>query len=131
RVYHFDWRRGSDATLAALGEDGAVVDADDAKTHHLTVGTRVTLQTASGATRTFTVRGTYHTADVEPLFGGVLIAQRAFDRVFPQPRNAFTLVAGGTGAGLRHALAAYPDAQVDSKLGYITKDQKDFDKVLM
>jgi putative ABC transport system permease protein len=131
RVYHFEWRRGSDATLDSLGNDGAIMEAGDANTHHLAVGSRFKLQTASGATRTFTVRGTYHTADVEPLFGGVLIAQRSFDGVFPQPRNAFTLIAGGTQAGLKHALAAYPDAQLDSKQGYITKDQKDFDKFLM
>jgi len=36
-----------------------------------------------------------------------------------------------TDAGLRHALAAYPDAQLDSKQGYIEKDKKDFDKLLM
>jgi putative ABC transport system permease protein len=131
RVYHFEWRRGSDATLASLGSDGAIVDADEAEQHHLAVGSRFRLQTASGATRTFTVRGTYHTPDVEALFEGVLISQRAFDGVFPQPRNEFTLIAGGTDAGLRHALAAYPDAQVDSKQGYITSDQKDFDKLLM
>jgi putative ABC transport system permease protein len=130
RVYRFEWRRGSDATLAHLG-NGAIVDAGYAKSHHLGIGSAFKLQTASGAARTFTVRGTYHPADVDPLFGGVVIAQSEFDHVFPQPRNAFTLVTGGTDTSLRHVLAAYPDAQVDSKQGYIQKEKKDFDKLLM
>jgi putative ABC transport system permease protein len=130
RVYRFEWRQGSDSTLASLG-GGAIVPSEYADAHHLAIGSPLKLQTASGAARTFAVRGTYHPADVEGLLGGVIIAQRDFDHAFPQPRNAYTFVAGGTQAGLKTALAAYPDAKLDSKQGFIEADQKDFDKLLM
>jgi putative ABC transport system permease protein len=113
RVYRFDWNDGSDAVLPRLG-DGAIVDADYAKTHHLAVGRRLKLQTPVGEWRSFLVKATYNAPKVQPLVSGVVIAQRSFDAAFSQGNNALALVNvnGGSGAaataGLEHALADSP-----------------------
>jgi putative ABC transport system permease protein len=129
RVYRFDLKRGSGP--AGLGA-GAMVPDDYAKDHHLAIGSRLTLQTPSGATRTLPVTATYKPASVEGLIRGIVIGQATFDRAFPQPRNTYTFVAGtASSASLAAALARYPDARLDTKAGWIATDQKDLDKTLM
>jgi putative ABC transport system permease protein len=129
RAYRFDLERGSGP--GGLGA-GAMVPDDYAKDHHLAIGSRLTLQTPSGATRTLPVTATYKPASVEGLISGIVIGQATFDRAFPQPRNAYTFVAGpASSASLAAALAPYPDARLDTKAGWIANDQKDLDKTLM
>jgi putative ABC transport system permease protein len=129
RVYRFDLKRG--AGLAGL-RTGAMVPEDYAEDHHLAPGSRLTLQTPSGVRRTLPVTATYKPASVEGLIGGVVIGQATFDRTFAQPRDAYAFVAGSAPtARLRAALAPFPDAQLDTKAGWIANDQKDLDKTLM
>ena len=98
----------------------------------LAIGSRLTLQTPSGSKRTLPVTATYKPAAVEGLISGIVIGQATFDRAFPQPRNAYTFVAGtASSASLAAALARYPDAKLDTKAAWIASDQKDLDKTLM
>jgi putative ABC transport system permease protein len=129
RVYRFDLRRG--AGLSGLA-GGVMVPEGYADDHHLAIGSGLTLETASGATRTLPVTATYEPAPVEGLISGLVIGQTTFDRAFPQPRNAYTFVAGtASSATLAGALEPYPDAKLDTKAGWIAADQKDLDKTLM
>jgi putative ABC transport system permease protein len=103
-----------------------------AKDHHLAIGSRLTLKTPSGSTRTLPVTATYKPAAVEGLISGIVIGQVTFDRAFPQPRNAYTFLAGpASSASLAAALARYPDAKLDTKAAWIANDQKDLDTTLM
>ena len=126
RLYHFDWTRGSDAVLARLG-NGAIVAKDDAAAHHLTIGSPLKLQTPTGDTRTFVVKGTYDPPQIDSLFTGVVISEAAFDRVFPRPKNMFTFVdvrGGATSsatAGLERVLAAFPDARVQTRSAWVSE----------
>jgi putative ABC transport system permease protein len=129
RVYRFELERGSG--LRGLGT-GAMVPDDYAKDHGLTIGSRLTLQTANGATRRIPVSATYKPAPVEGLISGIVIAQSGFDRTFPQPRNAYTFVAGRASTErLARALAPFPDARLDTKAGWIANDQRELDKTLV
>ena len=57
RVSNLDWREGSDTTLANLGANGAIVEADWAKDHDIAVGDVIRLTTPTGAEVSYTVRG--------------------------------------------------------------------------
>jgi putative ABC transport system permease protein len=57
RVATFDWREGSDATLAELGEDGAIIESDWGKDNGVAVGDVVRVTTPTGSDVSYTVRG--------------------------------------------------------------------------
>ncbi len=112
--YSFEWVEGSDATLAQLGADGALVTESYAKANDLAVGGRLALQTPSGEKRTVVVRGIYDPPRVQELLKSVSIVQATFDDAFPSPKNAFTFLdadaerrqgadGGGEGLGRRDA----------------------------
>jgi putative ABC transport system permease protein len=79
KVWDLKWKQGSDATYGTLGRDGAIVDADVARSEHLHIGSRVRLETRAGTTGTYVVRGTYD-ANNSP-FTGFLLTQRGFDAI--------------------------------------------------
>jgi putative ABC transport system permease protein len=114
RFYRFDWTDGSDAAVAQLGADGALVTQTYADDHDLAVGDRLAIQTASGAKLTAVVRGIYDPPEIEQMLGPISITQQAFDKVFPQPENLFTFLDAGTSAhrALTAASADFSDADV-------------------
>jgi len=57
QVYRIDWVQGSDATLASLGNSGAVLTSAFAKSQHLRVGQRLAVTTQTGAHLSLAVRG--------------------------------------------------------------------------
>jgi putative ABC transport system permease protein len=125
RVYHFDWRHGTNTVLNRLG-NGAIVDTDYANSNHLQIGSPLTIKTSTGRMATLVVKATYHPPQIDSLFKSIVISQTTFDRTFPSPENAFTFVdtAGGanpaTTAKLKHALSSYPDATVQTKQTWVT-----------
>jgi putative ABC transport system permease protein len=125
-VYRFDWKQGSDATLAKLDGRGAVVKQAFAKKHGLAVGDNFTLRSSAGKPIGLTVVGIFQPPRVAELLGGVVISQQAFDRTFARPSNSLTLINGSpTQAGLDKALAAFPDAKAQTKTAYV-KAQSSF-----
>jgi putative ABC transport system permease protein len=120
--YKFDWSGGaSDRTLAQLGADGALVTKAYAENEHVKVGSRLAVQTPSGAKSAVVVRGIYDAPASKPLLGEVAVAQRTFDKAFTQPKNSLTLLNGdasaraaiesttkGFGDATFHTGAAYP-----------------------
>jgi predicted lysophospholipase L1 biosynthesis ABC-type transport system permease subunit len=134
-VYRFAWKDGSDAALSHLG-DGAIVNSNYATTHHLRVGSRFTLEAPNGTTRQTTVIVTYDPPQAAPVLPNVVISQAAFDSTFPTPQDAqaFVNVDGGPTAAmtaeLKRALAAYPDAEIQTQTAWVTAQGKSFDQVL-
>jgi putative ABC transport system permease protein len=135
RVYHFDWRDGSNAVLSRLG-NGVIVDTGYATTHHLHVGSPVEITTSTGRATALVVKATYHPPQIDSLFKGVVISQTAFDRAFPSPQNDFTFLvtAGGasaaTTASLKRDLNAYPDATVQTRHDWVTTRAAKVNQVL-
>src|SRR6266516_4483873 len=121
RVYHFQWKQGSDVTLAKLDRHGALVKQAFAKKHDLAVGDGFTLRSPAGKPIRLTVAAIFQPPRVMELLGGVVISNDAFDRTFPRPTNSLTLIKGSpTQAGLDRALAAFPDAKPQTRGDYVT-----------
>src|SRR5213595_3964601 len=78
RVYHFDWKQGSNATLAGLDGHGAIVKQGFAKKHHLAVGHGFTLRSPAGKPLRLTVAGIFQPPQVMEVLGGVVISRAAF-----------------------------------------------------
>jgi putative ABC transport system permease protein len=135
RVYRFAWKQGTDAVLSHLG-NGAIVDSSYAGAHHLTIGGRLAVQASNGAIRHLTVAATYRPPQADPVLPKIVMSQATFDSTFPRPQaaEAFVTVDRGTSAAmtakLKSALAAYPDAQVQTRTGWVTTQSKSFDQVL-
>src|SRR5437764_1466865 len=126
RVYHFDWKQGSNATLAGLDGHGAIAKQGFAKKHHLAVGHGFTLRSPAGKPLRLTVAGIFQPPQVMEVLGGVVISRAAFDRTFVRPSNSLTLIDGSpTQAGLDKALAAFPDAKAQTHAEYV-KAQSSF-----
>jgi putative ABC transport system permease protein len=90
--YRFEWTHGSDAVLARLATDGALVTQDYADDHDLAMGDRLAIESPSGDKRTMIVRGIYDPPRARQLLHSISIAQVAFDNAFPSPKNAYTFL---------------------------------------
>jgi putative ABC transport system permease protein len=121
QVLRFNWTKGSDATLAGLGPDGAALQRSFATSHHLGVGDRFTLKTASGTPVGLRVAGIYDPPKLDQILDGMVISQAAFDRSFPRPQDRYVFVNGGEQSALEAAVAGYPATTVLTREGFITE----------
>lgn len=126
-AYRFTWAQGSDAALATLGGDGAIVETSFAQDHDLAIGSPLTIVSPSGTELERTVTGVYDPPRLSSLLGTALISQQAFDAAFPRPKDVYTFATGtGTAspegaAALESSLTAHPDADVKT-VGEFTTD---------
>ena len=130
KVLHFNWKQGSDATLASLDTHGAVVRKTFATDHQVVVGDSFTLRTPTGRSLRLTVAGIYDPPALDQVVGSVLIGQRTFDRTFVRPQNQYLLVNGSTKAQLEAALKPYPEAKVFSQAEFVTDRSAFISKLL-
>jgi putative ABC transport system permease protein len=137
RVYHFDWKDGSNASLERLGPFDAIVDKNFAEDKHLELGSRFPLLTPNGEETLLEVRGIYKAPPFYPLLGAVSISQAFFDRIYERPQNLFTFVdtkvppTAATEVELKSALANFPDAKVQTREAWISDQDKDLDNFLI
>jgi putative ABC transport system permease protein len=136
-VYNFDWEDGSDVVLGQLGEHGAIVDKDFAEDHHLEIGDRFRLLSASGRGTTLEVKATYNPPPFYQLLGSVSILKSTFDELYDRPRNQFTFinVPGDPTATaekpIEQALSSFPDAKVQTREAWITEQDEEFNQFLI
>ena len=136
-TYSFKWVEGSDGVLADLGRDGAIVSKDLAEKRNLAVGDRFELLTAANETVELQVKAIYEPPPFFPLLGAASISRETFDRLHERPRNqyVFANVEGEpteeTTAALEGAVADYPDALVQTRGGWITQQDEDFNQFLI
>jgi len=136
KVYHFDWKTGSDATLGQLGANGAVVDKKFADQKHLKVGDTFPIEVQGGKTTTAVVKGIYKAPPFFPILGAASVTVPAFDKLYVRPRNEYTFVNVKGGASdatqkqLDAAVTEFPDNQVQSRADWITAQDADFNSFL-
>jgi putative ABC transport system permease protein len=96
QVWKLKWKRGSDATFAAMDGRNVLVADDLAKDHELGIGDSFSLDTRGGEKATYVVRGTYD-ANNSPLTG-FLMAPAAFQKISTNrdPINVFAQTAPGS-----------------------------------
>jgi ABC-type antimicrobial peptide transport system permease subunit len=131
-----DWAQGSDTTPAQLGTDGAILEKTYAKNRHVGIGDRFSLQTPAGTKLDLVLKGTYVAPKGPPAFGNVIIPQRTFDRVYPQPTNLFEFVnmRGGVSDAntktLKAALADFPDVKLQTQSEFRSNQAKFINQLL-
>jgi putative ABC transport system permease protein len=135
-AYTFEWEDGSNAVLAHLGRNGAIVAKDFADQKNLEIGDNVRLLTTSSTQADLVVRGIYKPPPFYPLLGSVSISQAAFDLLYERPRNSFVFVNTAadnpaTTAGLDKAVADFPDAKVQTRGAWIDSQDEDFNQFLI
>ncbi len=136
QVYAFRWEEGSDALLAQLGSDGAVLPSNVAEDKDLGVGDSVSVLTPDNEEREFVVRGIYEGSPFYPLLGSASVSQEAFDDMYERPRNRFTLLnASGdlaaTQANVEQALEPFPDTRTQTRPEWIDKEDQEFQQFLL
>jgi putative ABC transport system permease protein len=118
KTVRIDWLHGSTSVPARLGRDGAFVDEDYAKDHHLKVGSPIAVQTPTGQVLHLRLKGIFDPPKGGSPFGAVTMSAATFDANYTKPQNLMTLinVKGGVNtantAGLELSLHAFPDAKV-------------------
>jgi putative ABC transport system permease protein len=124
-IFLLKWKQGSQRTLATLGDNGAFTDKDYAKTHHLEVGSPVTLTFTNGERQTFRIAGIFDPPAGGSPFGKITVSQAAWDRHNASPRNLYTFIRmrGGETPGnlkrLETALEPYPIAKVQTRQQFV------------
>jgi putative ABC transport system permease protein len=137
RVYNFEWKEGSNASIDDLGPYQAIVDKAFADKENLDVGSRFSLLTPKGDTVPLEVKGVYKAPPFYPLLGEVSISLPFFDTLYERPQNLYTFldVKGSpsdlTQAALARDLASFPDAKVQTRGEWIDAQDQDFDNFLL
>jgi putative ABC transport system permease protein len=110
RAYKFDWIEGSEASLATLEQGSAIVR--EGQGH---VGETLRFLTPAGKQVAAEVTGVYAKhGDLDQLLGEIVLSQGTFDANFPRPGDLLTLVQTDSTGALERALAAYPDAKLQT-----------------
>jgi putative ABC transport system permease protein len=136
KTYRFDWKTGSDATLNALGTNGAVVDKKFADDRDLKVGDTFPIEVQGGKRADVVVKGIYKAPPFYPILGAASISVPAFDKLYDRPRNEFTFVnvngepSDATQKALEQAVAEFPDTKVLSRSAWIDDQDADFNDFL-
>jgi putative ABC transport system permease protein len=134
-VLRLKWVRGSDATLAGLRDDQAVVDSGWASGHHFGVGSRMQVVTPTGRRLTYAVTGTFD--NQVGLTGDVVTTNASLERDWGSRDDAVVLLAGAPTttperlvASARRAVASFPTADPMTKETYKDKQAKQVDQLL-
>jgi putative ABC transport system permease protein len=97
RMYKVEWEHGSAATLASLGEEGVVLSKKFASTHHLRVGQRLLVLSASGHQVKLTVRGIVKEEAIG-LFSNLTISRSLARTAFGQHEDGVDFISYASGA---------------------------------
>ena len=136
RIFSLDWKDGSDAVLARLGDDGAFVDDGFADDHHLEVGSTLRETFPNGETASFRVMGIFEPPTGGSPFGPVTISAETWDRFNDQPQNlySFVIMKGGetdaNKAALDRALQDFPNAKVQTRREFVDNQISGLNSVL-
>jgi putative ABC transport system permease protein len=136
RIFSLDWKDGSDAVLANLGENGAFVDDGFAKDHHLQVGSTFKQTFPNGESATFRVEGIFKPPTGGSPFGPVTISAKTWDRFNDQPQNLYSFVimrGGETDANrvaLENTLSEFPNAKVQTRKEFVDNQISGLSSVL-
>jgi putative ABC transport system permease protein len=136
QMFNLDWVSGSSSTIATLGDDGAFVDKDYAKSHDLQVGSQFPITFPSGATDFFAVKGIFDPPSGGSPFGRVTISAQSWDALVERPENLYTfvLMRGGqtdaNEAALDRALKGFPNAKAQTRQQFVDNQISGLSSVL-
>jgi putative ABC transport system permease protein len=132
-VYGWQWKDGSDDSLARLRSGGAIVTDRFAEEHGLKVGERLAVTAPGGDRLALEVAGISEPDRFNPLgLGEVTISRLAFDRSFSAERERYGFVKadGPAVPELKQALAAYPDVKLQANAAFVDRQAAWVDQIL-
>ena len=137
QIFNMKWLDGgSRAVFTRLGAHGAFVDDGFAKSHHLTIGSHLTLTAPTGKTLDLRVLGIFKPPTGGSPFGRVTISDKAWDKIYDTPQNLFSFVRmrGGESdaakASLERQLKTFPNAKVQTKKEFIDNQISGLNSIL-
>jgi putative ABC transport system permease protein len=126
QIFNIRWLYGgSNEVITRLGANGAFVDKGFAKSHHLTIGSPLSLTAPTGQTVNLHVRGIFKPPTGGSPFGPVTISDTTWDSIYDSPQNLYSFVRMHGGetdankAALERQLKAFPNAKVQTKKEFI------------
>jgi len=137
QIFNIKWLDGgSNAVIARLGAHGSFVDDNFAKTHHLKIGSPLTLTAPTGKTVPLHVLGIFKPPTGGSPFGPVTISDTTWDRIYDSPQNIYSFVRMRGGetdanrAALERQLEPFPDAKVQTKEEFINNQISGLNAIL-
>jgi putative ABC transport system permease protein len=125
QVYDFEWKKGSDAAIDELGQDGAIVASTFANPKNLHLGDRIRVITPNDRKLGFVIKGIYKAPALGSLLGAASISKERFDATFPTPRDQNTYIEARGGpsetaeAALKQKLKSFPDTKLQTKHEFV------------
>jgi putative ABC transport system permease protein len=138
RMYKVEWEHGSAATLASLGQEGTIISKKFASAHHLRVGQRLLVLSASGHQVTLTIRGII-SEEATGLFSNLTISRSLALSAFGEREDGVDFVAyapGANGAEVRSGIDAllrnnFPQAHSQTAAEYTKEVSNTVNKLLL
>jgi putative ABC transport system permease protein len=121
RLLNYVWQPGSsNEALQTLDGDGAIVTKTYASDHHLSVGSRFSILTPTGQSKSLVVRGVQKPPEFDPLgLGKIQIAQPSYDQLFTNHRVRYVFADSSASKDqLKAALKPFPDAKVQTRADF-------------
>jgi putative ABC transport system permease protein len=135
KTVRIDWTQGSNVP-AQLGKDGAFVNKDYAKKHHLNLGSPIAVTTPTAQVLHLQLKGVFDPPKGGSPFGDVTMSAATFDAHYSTPRDLMALVniEGGVTAAnttrLEKALNAFPDAKIQTASQFKKTQEDDINLTL-
>jgi putative ABC transport system permease protein len=138
KMYKVEWEHGSTATLASLGENGAILSKKFASAHHLQVGQRLLVLSASDHEVTLTVRGIVKEEAIG-LFSNLTISRELARTAFGQREDGVDFISyapGASGTQVHDAInavlhASYPQTHAQTAAQYTHELSSKVNKFLL
>ncbi|MBV8065801.1 MAG: ABC transporter permease [Actinobacteria bacterium] len=136
KVITVKWYEGSQAVPGELGDSGAFVSKDYAKSHHLESGSSIDVLTPAGKTMHLRIKGIFSPPKGGSPYGDVTISTTRFDAEYQNPENVYTFVdmTGGVTpantARLNAALKSFPEAKIASESQFKKNQEQGIDTLL-
>ena len=137
QIFRMKWLDGgSNAVISKLGAHGAFVDDGFAKTHHLRIGSPLSLTAPTGQSVDLHVIGIFKPPTGGSPFGPVTISDATWDSIYNDPQNLYSFVRmqGGESdankAALSRQLTAFPNAKVQTKQEFIDNQISGLNSIL-
>ena len=136
QVVHLDWVKGNNSVPGELGTGGFFTSSKFAKSHHLKVGSPVSVQWSSGKKSPVRLRGTYDEPNGGSPFGDAIFSTRLFDAQNPRPQDLMVLINSPDGVNttntttLEDNLRDFADAQVQTRDEFIKDSEEPINRLL-
>lgn len=137
-MYKISWEQGSQATLQTLSHEGTIVTRKFASAHHLKVGQRLSVLSATGHTVTFTVTG-ISKAEALGLLSNLTISRSLARTAFGEKEDGVDFVSyapGVDGAQVQRAIDAvlqssFPQTHSQTEAQFTKEQSKKVNQFLL